>query len=122
LAVRVAGALSLVPSAQGRGGGPPPPSKPTPPLPDGRVNLGPPPGETGIWTPAGIVQLSLNAKSVNRANPNSHLPDNVTLEAVPFQPWARALHEARQGNFEPDQPHTRCKAPGGPPGVNPPYG
>src|SRR5262245_8781000 len=114
LALLASAALSLVPSAQRRGGGPPPPSKPTPRLPDGRVNLGPPPGEKGIWTPPGIVQLSVNPKSVNRASPTSHLPDNITLENVPFQDWARALHASRQANFERDEPHTRCKASGGP--------
>src|SRR5215472_17064068 len=96
LALLVSAALSIPASAQRRGGGPPPPSKPTPHWPDGRVNLGPPPGETGLWTPPGIVHLSLNPKSVNRASPMSHLPDNIALEAVPFQPWARALHAARQ--------------------------
>ena len=113
--------LSISPTAQRRGG-PPPPSKPTPHWPDGRVNLGPPPGEKGIWTPPGIVQLSINPKSVNPANPTSHLPDNITLEAVPFQPWARALHAARQANFERDEPHTRCKASGGPREFITPYG
>src|SRR5436309_11977535 len=114
--------LSSSPTAQRRGGAPPPPSKPTPHWPDGRVNLGPPPGEKGLWTPGGIVQLSLNPKSVNRASPNSHLPGNITLEAVPFQPWARALHAARQANFERDEPHTRCKASGGPREIITPYG
>ena len=114
-------AFSTSPAAQRRGG-PPPPSKPTPHWPDGRVNLGPPPGEKGIWTPIGIVQLSINPKSVNPASPNSHLPDNITLEAVPFQPWARALHAARQANFESDEPHTRCKASGGPREFITPYG
>ena len=122
LALLVSAALSVAASAQRRGGAPPPPSKPTPHWPDGRVNLGPPPGETGLWTPPGIVQLSLNPKSVNRANPMSHLPDNIALEAVPFQPWARALHAARQANFERDEPHTRCKASGGPREFITPYG
>src|SRR5438093_2482019 len=114
--------LGRAPSAQRRGGAPPGPAKPTPHWPDGRVNLGPPPGDTGIWTPPGIVQLSVNPKSVNRANPASHLPNNITLEAVPFQPWARALHAARQANFERDEPHTRCKASGGPREFITPYG
>src|SRR5262249_45381871 len=74
----VSAALSVSPSAQRRGGPPPGPPKPTPHWPDGRVNLGPPPGEKGLWTPAGIVQLSVNPKSVNRANARSHLPDNIT--------------------------------------------
>jgi hypothetical protein len=86
------------------------------------VNLGPPPGEKGLWTPTGIVQLSINPKSVNRANPNSHLPDNIRIEDVPFQPWARALHASRQANFERDEPHTRCKASGGPRQFITPYG
>src|SRR5207245_8131714 len=105
-------ALSISATAQRRGGAPPPPAKPTPHWPDGRVNLGPPPGEKGIWTPPGIVQLSVNPKSVNRASPTSHLPNNITLEAVPFQPLARALHASRHANFESDQPHPRCKSPG----------
>ena len=113
---------SISTTAQRRGGAPPPPAKPTPHWPDGRVNLGPPPGEKGIWTPPGIVQLSLNPKSVNRANPTSHLPNNISLEDVPFQPWARALHAARQANFERDEPHTRCKASGGPREFITPYG
>ena len=72
--------------------------------------------------PPGIVQLSVNPKSVNRASPTSHLPNNITLEAVPFQPWARALHASRQANFERDEPHTRCKASGGPREFITPYG
>jgi hypothetical protein len=117
-----ASTLSIALAAQRRGGPPPPPSKPTPHHADGRVNLGPPLGETGIWTPIGIVQLSLNPKSVNRASPGSHLPDNITLEAVPFQPWARALHASRQANFESDEPHTRCKASGAARQFITPYG
>ncbi|HXI29448.1 MAG TPA: hypothetical protein VNG89_13510, partial [Vicinamibacterales bacterium] len=121
LVLLASSALSIALGAQRRGG-PPAPAKPTPHWPDGRVNLGALPGEKGIWTPAGIVQLSLNPKSVNRANANSHLPDNITLEAVPFQPWARALHASRQANFERDEPHTRCKASGGPREFITPYG
>ena len=114
--------LSIAADAQRGRGGPPPPSKPTPHWPDGRVNFGPPPGEVGIWMPIGIVQLSINDKSVNRASPNSHLPNNITLGDVPFQPWARALHAQRQANFESDEPHTRCKASGGPREFITPYG
>src|SRR5437763_16936887 len=72
------------------------PSRPTPRLPDGRVNLGPPPGETGLWAPAGIRQVSVNPKSVNRAGAATHFADNIKIEDVAFQPWARALHEERQ--------------------------
>jgi len=114
--------LSGAPIAQRRGGPPPPPARPTPHFPDGRVNLGPPPGETGIWTPPGIVQLSVFDQSVNRVSPTSHLPNNIRIEDVPFQQWARALHAAREANFERDEPHTRCKASGGPRQFITPYG
>src|SRR5262249_61122226 len=52
------------------------PPRPVPRWPDGRVNLGAPLGETGLWVPPGIVQVSVNPKSVNRAGANTHLPDN----------------------------------------------
>ena len=98
------------------------PPKPTPRLPDGRVNLGAPAGETGLWVPPGIVQVSVNPSSVNRAGANTHLPNNIKIEDVPFQPWARALHEAREKAFESDEPHTRCKPSGGPRQFITPYG
>ena len=103
-------------------GAAPPPSRPTPHWPDGRLNLGALPGEKGLWAPAGIVQVSVNPNSVNRAGAATHLPNNIKLEDVPFQPWARALHEAREAAFESDEPHTRCKASGGPRQFITPYG
>ena len=102
-----------------RGAGPP---RPAPRWPDGRLNLGAPPDETGLWAPAGIVQLSVNPNSVNRAGANTHLPNNIKIEDVPFQPWARALHAARAAAFESDDPHTRCKSSGGPRQFITPYG
>ncbi len=98
------------------------PARPAPRWPDGRLNLGALPGEKGIWAPAGIVQLSLNPNSVNRAGATTHLPNNIKLEDVPFQPWARALHAARQAAFESDEPHTRCKSSGGARQFITPYG
>src|SRR5215475_4440210 len=127
----VAALLMMAPllSAQNpqRGGGQPqrgaaPPSRPTPRWPDGKLNLGAPPGEKGLWAPAGIVQVSVNPNSVNRAGANTHLPNNIKLEDVPFQPWARALHAARQAAFESDEPHNRCKASGGARQFITPYG
>ena len=86
------------------------------------MNLGAPEGEKGIWAPAGIVQLAVNPNAVNRAGANTHLPNNIKIEEVPFQPWARALHEAREAAFESDEPHTRCKISGGPRQFITPYG
>jgi len=107
-----------------RGGqrGPAAPARPTPRFPDGHVNLGPPPGEKGIWSPAGINQVYVYPNSVNRASPATFLPNATKWEDIPFQPWARELHEAREKNFESDEPHTRCKASGGPRQFITPYG
>jgi len=106
----------------GQRGAPPAPSRPTPRWPDGRLNLGAPPGETGLWAPAGIIQVSVNPNSVNRAGAATHLPNNIKIEDVPFQPWARALHAAREAAYESDEPHTRCKPSGGPRQFITPYG
>jgi hypothetical protein len=109
-----------------RGGGAPAapaaPARPTPHWPDGRLNLGAPPGEKGLWAPAGIVQVSVNPNSVNRAGATTHLPNNIKIEDVPFQPWARALHDYREAAFESDEPHTRCKASGAARQFITPYG
>jgi hypothetical protein len=102
--------------------GPAAPARPTPRFPDGHVNLGPPPGEKGIWSPAGINQLYVFPKSVNRASAATVLPNAIKAEDVPFQEWSRALHEARELNIEADEPHTRCKASPGPRQFITPYG
>ena len=98
------------------------PPRPAPHWPDGRLNLGAPEGEKGLWAPAGIVQVSVNPNAVNRAGAATHLPNNIKIEDVPFQPWARALHEAREKAYESDEPHTRCKPSGGPRQFITPYG
>jgi len=86
------------------------------------LNLGAPPGEKGLWAPAGIVQVSVNPNSVNRAGATTHLPNNIKIEDVPFQAWARALHDYREAAFESDEPHTRCKASGAARQFITPYG
>ena len=84
--------------------GPAVPARPAPRRPDGRVILGPPPGETGLWI-GGITNLTN--------------PDNTPIK-VPFQPWAQAVaQDRRQNAFE---PHTRCKPSGGPRQFLTPYG
>lgn len=68
---------------------------PTPRTADGKVQLG---GATleekGVWTPLFGIR--------------DPIVDN--LDAVPFQPWARALYDARQVHEL--EPHARCKASG----------
>src|SRR6266853_4050091 len=85
---------------------PAPPARPTPHYADGRINLGPPPGEAGIWLPG------------PGGTPGEPFPPR-TMQ-VPYQPWAQELLAyRRQNQFE---PHTRCKPSGGPRQFLTPYG
>ena len=111
LTISILAAMPAAAQNPQRGAAPP---RPAPHWPDGRLNLGAPEGEKGLWAPAGIVQVSVNPNAVNRAGAATHLPNNIKIEDVPFQPWARALHEAREKAYESDEPHTRCKPSGGP--------
>src|SRR5215831_17192874 len=95
--------------------------RPAPRWPDGRVNLGTFPGEKGHWIRQGRAQLASNAESVIAAGPGG-LTTNLKMADVPFQPWARALYEYRQANFERDAPHSRCKPSPGPRQVGTAYG
>ena len=97
------------------------PARPAPRLSDGRVNLGTSPGEKGHWIRQGRGQLASNTESVIAAGPGG-LTTNLTLRDVPFQPWARALYEYRQANFERDAPHSRCKPSPGPRQIGTAYG
>jgi hypothetical protein len=81
-----------------------PPPAPTPRNAEGRVLLG---GATtrdhGVWTPMfGIFDPIAD------------------LETVPFQPWSRALYDARQ--IHELEPHARCKASGSARQFLTPYG
>src|SRR5215475_3082541 len=97
------------------------PAKPAPRLQDGRVNLGPLPGEKGHWIRQGRAQLASNSESVIAAGPGG-LSTNLKLADVPFQTWARKLYEYRQATFERDAPHSRCKPSPGPRQVGTAYG
>ena len=96
-------------------------SPPAPRLPDGRVNLGTSANENGHWIRQGRAQLAMNSESVIAAGPGG-LSTNLPLAEVPFQPWARALFDDRQKNFERDAPHSRCKPSPGPRQVGTAYG
>lgn len=72
-----------------------PPPGPTPRTADGKVMLGgATPEEKGVWTPLFGIRD----------------PIVEDLDSVPFQPWARALYDARQVHEL--EPHARCKASG----------
>ena len=83
----------------------PPPSKPTPHWSDGRVNLGALVGESGIW--AGDGRLAVNPKSYE---PNSTRNALIHIDKIPLQDWARALVDARHGEFLKMEPHARCNS------------
>jgi hypothetical protein len=84
---------------------PPPEGAPAPPPRslDGRIRLGPAPGERGVWMPVFPF--------------GGHL---TPLEEVPFQPWARTLYDERLAHQL--EPHARCKASGGSRQMQTPYG
>lgn len=96
------------------------PAKPAPRWPDGRVNLGASPGEAGLWLPFhGITERLANPDDID-AEAEKDYAGRPRLHEVPFQPWARALYNFRNGNqFE---PHSRCKPSGGPRQFLTPYG
>ena len=96
--------LALVVSlqAQGRGGARPTPA-PTPRHPDGRVNFGPPPGQTGVWERRN-EHLVINPKSYQAAATKNA---RVHIDAVPLQPWARALTDHRHQLALASEPYTR---------------
>ena len=92
---------------------------PIPRLANGTISLAPAEGDVGMWTPAGLVQLAANPNATNGLN---SLPENMDIDEVPFKPWARALYDYRQANFEKDDPHTRCNPSSGPRQFMTPYG
>jgi hypothetical protein len=110
------------PQAKGKGKGKQrPPSRPTPHHADGRVNLGPLPGEKGLWNGNAGATFATN---VNRGLDNNlvNLPTNLKIPDVPFLPWAREVYNFRQATLTKDDPHVRCKSSGGPRLYHTPYG
>jgi hypothetical protein len=100
----IAAPPGAAPAAQagGRGGrgnnAPAAPAAPTPRWPDGKPRLGAPPGGKGLWNGGG----------------------STADATTPYQPWAKALSDFRR--IDAKEPHTRCKASGGPRQFATPYG
>jgi hypothetical protein len=115
LLVAAAGSDSF---AQNRGGqrGAPAPPRPAPRWPDGRPNLGPPPGEKGLWEVGPTTQPLVRPDTPSdfglfaadsREPTDPFLASKPKLSQVPFQPWARALFADRVLHRR--EPYTRCK-------------
>ena len=71
------------------------------------------PGKTGYWN-AGTGGLT--------GKNGMNLPTNLEIGEVPFQPWSKALYEARRADQQKNDPHARCVPPGGPRQFHTPYG
>jgi hypothetical protein len=105
--------LSLTAAAFGQGLGtqfpedfdrdepPPPPFVDAPRNAEGRVLLGAPEGETGLWVGRGGLSV-------------------IGQDEVPFHTWAAGIADYRRSS--PLEPHTRCKPSGGPRQWLTPYG
>jgi hypothetical protein len=119
--------LLLAPSAtpvsaqQNRDTAPPVPkvSPPAPRWPNGKIKLGAPTGQKGIWQPNGRPILAepetdpeIKDGQGRGAFAGPPFPGKPKESEVPFQPWARALYQYREANLF--EPHTRCKPSGGP--------
>jgi hypothetical protein len=97
-------------------------ARPAPRWPDGRISFTGPPGEIGNWDGRPGSTLANNSADDALDVSAFNLPDNLSVDEVPFQPWARALYEYRQATFTKDDPHTRCKPSGAARMFHTPYG
>ena len=93
-----------------------------PRLGDNTINLSGPPGEIGNWegNAGAVLFTNLDPDAVDNAN--LYLPSNLSIDEIPWQPWARTEYDARQASLTKDDPHTRCKPSGGPRMFHTPYG
>src|SRR5690348_7401069 len=114
--VIVATATRLI--AGQRGNGPARVSAPAPRWPDGRINLGAPKGENGLWERRN-EHLVINPRSYQA---DATRTARIHIDQVPLQPWARALTDYRHSLALASEPYTRCKPAGGPRQFMSPYG
>ena len=111
-------ALLLLAVWSGQNPRPAPAPAPAPRWPDGRINLGAPPGEKGVWERRG-EHLVVNPKSYQASATRNA---RMHIDQVPLQPWARALTNERHASGLASEPYTRCKPAGGPRQFMSPYG
>jgi hypothetical protein len=95
-------------------GEPPAAARPVPRNAEGRVSFAGTVDNVGNWE--GLLGTMANANGPNPAN----IPEALSLDQVPFQPWAKEEYAARRGGK--DDPHTRCKPSGGARMFHTPYG
>src|SRR5688572_5810629 len=83
------------------------PSSPAPRWPDGTINLGASPGQSGKWE--GGEPLVTDPNNYETRLGRAERRGRVHIDDVPIQPWARALLKDRNERFLADEPYTRCK-------------
>ncbi len=96
--------------------------RPTPRYPDGRVRLDRIPGEMGYWGPADVSSLVETGVDVTMDARGLLSDIGEAGRIAPFQPWAQALYEYRQGNGLQDDPVRFCFPPAGPRHLHTPGG
>jgi hypothetical protein len=98
-----------------------PAPRPVPRLADGHISFSGPPGEIGNWE-GGSTSLFVGTKKEPLETKTKGLSTNLTIDKVPFKPWARALFDYRQATLLKDEPHTRCLPSGAGRFIQNPYG
>jgi hypothetical protein len=98
--------------------------RPAPRTADGRISFSGTADEVGNWegSTANGAELIYPTPEDDPRNGTDALPANLSVEQVPFQPWARALFEYRQRTYLKDEPHVRCKPSGVARFFHTPYG
>ena len=98
-------------------------SLPTPRWPDGHVQLGMTPGQSGYWaspTAHSLVETTAGSIRMNNDGLLANIADAGKI--APFLPWAKGLYEYRQRNLLKDDPLASCLPPGGPRQFMTPFG
>ena len=88
--------------------------RPAPRTADGRISFSGTRDDVGNWegSTANGAELIYPTPEDDPRNGTDALPTNLSVERVPFQPWARALFDYRQRTYLKDEPHVRCKPSG----------
>src|SRR5687767_3144140 len=82
-------------------------TRPIPRNAEGRISFAGTPEFVGNWE--GLLGTMANTNGPNPAN----IPEALSYEQIPFQPWAAELMAKRREGGGKDDPHTRCKPSGG---------
>src|SRR6187401_850338 len=81
------------------------PARPSPRRSDGRISLGPYPGEIGMWLPYNGVGERVISPDTLTTPASAQFLDKSQIVEVPFQRWSKELYLYRRVNqFE---PHSR---------------